>query len=120
MKTYSLISLIPSVLLLASCTGDPTRGGIFWSEAKAQERQAALINTQSAKLATFQTEQTKRTNLQNQITAVQRQIAAKKKRLNQISESPETGNLSERARLIQEIAALEKELAEIRSSLQTF
>ncbi|MCW1922515.1 hypothetical protein OKA05_08110 [Luteolibacter arcticus] len=37
MKT-SLLAIAAVIPLLASCTGDPNSGGIFWSEPAAQQR----------------------------------------------------------------------------------
>ena len=45
-SVLSLLALSQAALFLASCetTGDPNSGGIFWSENKAQHRQAVLQN----------------------------------------------------------------------------
>lgn len=36
-------AVVVLALSAAACTGDPTSGGIFWSEAKAQKRQAGMM-----------------------------------------------------------------------------
>ncbi len=55
MKTTSSICLKSAFAVIctlcASCslTGDPTQGGIFWSQTKAMERRQELLNQQVAK-----------------------------------------------------------------------
>ena len=49
MSPKSILSLLvvsQASFLMVSCetTGDPNSGGIFWSERKAQQRQAVLQN----------------------------------------------------------------------------
>lgn len=40
MKIYFCFQIIAASMILSSCqtTGDPSTGGIFWSEKKAQQR----------------------------------------------------------------------------------
>lgn len=51
MKHILISSLGLLGAVLSSCTGDPTRGGIFWSPSQAQERQQNLIQQQREKQA---------------------------------------------------------------------
>lgn len=93
-------------VFLSACTttGDPTAGGIFWSPAKAQARQTALMNVNSALQDTLSAESTKSQSLVAQRESLRVQIAAKKAEL-------------ARATTPTEIAALNNELISLQRQL---
>lgn len=107
MKHHFFFATIGVALLaaLVSCTGDPTRGGIFWSESKAQERQDALQQEVNARYT--MAEQEVATN--KQLTAKRNQLLAKQRELQKINSSS-SADAATRAQLIGEIERLQREL----------
>jgi len=63
-----LLALAAASLPLVSCetTGDPTKGGIFWSESKAQTRQGALQSELNAVRADTSRQMDRRAELERQ------------------------------------------------------
>jgi len=70
-------------LLFSSCAGDPTRGGIFWSEPKAKHRLVALrgeLAEEQTLLAKAQRERNQsRKVLDRDISSVRNEIASAKR-----------------------------------------
>ncbi len=99
---------------LASCTGDPTRGGIFWSPAKAQERQDDLIKTARTLKADADVENAKNKQLNQQLSSLKRQLAQAKADL---SNATYTATPQEIKELEAEVDRLERELATRRAAL---
>jgi len=110
MKAKTLIFSLAAGSLLFSCTGDPTRGGIFWSESKAMDRQADLRNQQelaNSEFAAAAKEQSRLKSLKNQLAQKRRQLSA-------LTSAPASAsgsaNAAECARLRREISQLEKDI----------
>lgn len=93
--------------LVCSCatTGDPTTGGIFWSPAKAQARQQALMNEGAALQTELSAETAKTQNLIAQRERLRAQIEAKKAELRRAATPAQATAISS------EISDLEKQLA---------
>lgn len=70
MKTTLIITTALAVSFLSSCTGDPTKGGIFWSPSQAQERQNALRAEQTQKQAELDALQQRNEQLRRQKKAL--------------------------------------------------
>ena len=105
MKT-ALISTTVTVLL-SSCTltGDPTGGGIFWSESMAQERQRAMQSE-------LQTKQTELENLQRENSSLQSRRAALQKELRALRQQRAvTGDAQQARNLDDKISRLESLLS---------
>lgn len=102
------LPLTLGLALLSSCTGDPTKGGIFWSPAKAQERQNQLVQTATV----LQTETDKATarnqQLKKDLATSQAQLAKIRAEINAISAS---SHPEEYAALQAKAARLEQEVA---------
>lgn len=73
-KQSMLVAVVGGVALLASCTGDPTRGGIFWSEQKAQERVIALQNEEAMRQGVLIEKQEQQNQLLKRKADLQRQL----------------------------------------------
>lgn len=61
--------------LLVGCTGDPTRGGIFWSESKAKERQAVMMQSLQGRTELVNSAEGRVSDLRDRLSAVQAQLA---------------------------------------------
>lgn len=110
MKKILLTAVLAAVLAAAGCatTGDPRAGGLFgWSEAKAQDRQAAARDALSQEEAKGEQLRAEQRQLQSQINAKKRELAALQK---QSGAAPaNTATADEISRLEKEIEALNQE-----------
>lgn len=103
---FSALLIAGGAFCVASCTGDPTSGGIFWSESKAQARQASLLQEMNFKKAQAQQESAKSRKLlakRNQLRAAQAKLSALP------AESPEAA--AERASIEAEIRKVERDIS---------
>lgn len=96
-------------LFAVSCTltGDPTKGGIFWSPDKAIERQQHLMNENQALQAELNEEMAQTQSLIAQQKNLRAQIAAKKAELARTKDAAQVAILSK------DISNLERQLAEL-------
>lgn len=107
MKAHHICLISAGALLLLSCVGDPTKGGIFWSESKAQERQASMLAEMNVLRSTAKAEESKNSRLK----ATKAKLAQAQQRLNQLPDSSSAGDqAAERARLLSEIERLKREI----------
>lgn len=109
MKKTCILSIIGLAALASSCTttGDPTTGGIFWSPAKAQARQQALMGENQALQSQLSAETAKTESLVAQRERLRAQIAAKKAELERAATPTQAATISH------EIADLESQLAKL-------
>lgn len=113
MNIFTGSSAVILAALVVSCTGDPTRGGIFWSAAKAKERQAELYAQLGERQNRLAELETANKSQQARVNSLRSQITAKKTKLRQLQNSAASSAAveKEKARLIDEIAELERENA---------
>jgi chromosome segregation ATPase len=80
--TFRTSLLAVCSLVCCSCAGDPTRGGIFWSEPKAKQRLAVLrdqLSEEQKLLAEARSQRARaRTKLDREISSARRQFASAK------------------------------------------
>lgn len=103
--------LIPSVLIfaaLASCTGDPNAGGIFWSPSMAQERQNNLRNELQAQETAYAAATKEQQQTRQKIAALRKRLAETKAAAAAPSTTPQEAQETERLKA--ETQALEKEI----------
>ncbi len=74
MKNGHLYALLLCSLLVA-CTGDPTKGGIFWSESKARARQADMMQSLQGKTQQVSQAEERVSSLRSRLSTVQSQLA---------------------------------------------
>jgi chromosome segregation ATPase len=133
----ALIAL--SGLVLCSCAGDPTTGGIFWSESKAKSRLVALrgeLAQENKLLAQARAQRTQeRRSLNRDLSSIRTKLASAKRQdarltreLSRIQSASDALELSEAdsaaevQRQREKIAALQGEVGELRQkneALQT-
>lgn len=101
MKVSHFISLLPAILAVVSCTGDPRSGGIFWSESKAQERIAALQVQESAKQSELEAKQQTTAALNRQKCALQKEIEQLKVKMAGAEEAAEIEQLKAEIRTLE-------------------
>lgn len=100
-------------LLLSSCTltGDPTKGGIFWSPSKAQARQDAFkleLDACSSSLA-------EQNNAASTLAARRSKLAAEVRKVNQdLKKMQNQGSDAETQELLRKKAELESQLRILR------
>lgn len=58
-----------------STTGDPRSGGIFWSESKAQARQAEMMQTLQDKTVAAKKEEARAGALRSELTSLRAQLS---------------------------------------------
>ena len=101
----SRLLLLVGVSIATGCTGDPTRGGIFWSESKTKERQAQMMQTLESRKQEVQSIEGKTAALRARLSTVQAQL----RRVQQVpGRSPEQDE--ECTRLRKEISELQKQI----------
>lgn len=123
---YVFLVCAISIMSVTGCatTGDPTKGGIFWSEAKAKERIRNFEGQKNSEEAMAQQERQKSIelhqtsqNLKSERQKQQNQLAAMDSRLNQLNrELTQKRNLSagkqaEKKKLENRLNNLKKEVA---------
>lgn len=102
----SSLLLLSGVLVATGCTGDPTRGGIFWSESKAKERQAQMMQTLESREREVQSIEGKTAALRSRLSAAQAQ-------LRRVQQAPGNGPEQD-----EECARLRKEISELQKQIQ--
>ncbi len=95
---------------LCSCTGDPSRGGIFWSESKAVARQNTLVAQVNAKEAQLASAKVRLAANERELARLKAELAEKERRLATLSSNPEADNAAEIAKLKKEIVAVRREI----------
>ncbi len=110
-KNIAALSCLILGTMLVSCTttGDPTQGGIFWSAAKAKERQNALIQQVNESQAQVDALESKKASLIQQRNKLRSQIAELK------ASYQNTTNIAEAEQLRQRISTLEDQLEQLSS-----
>lgn len=97
------------VLNSCSTTGDPTQGGIFWSPAKAKERQNTLLSNMMEAQSQVDTLEAKRNHLLQQKSHLQIEIQKLRTRAAHTPDPAEAEELNAR------ISALESQLENLSS-----
>lgn len=97
-------------LCSVACTGDPTSGGIFWSESKARARQESLTQEMNARSAIAQQEESTKATL----LAKRKQLQQARKRLAELNQSATPADAAECARLEQQIRQYELDISVLR------
>ena len=98
--------LLAGMLFATGCTGDPTRGGIFWSESKAKERQSQMMQTLESREREVQSIEGKTAALRSRLSAAQAQ-------LRRVQQAPGNGPEQD-----EECARLRKEISELQKQIQ--
>ncbi len=107
-KLSSLFIIAAAVL--SSCTGDPSGGGIFWSESKAVARQNTLVSQVNARKDKLAVERGKLRANKQKLAQLRAELTRKERRLESLSSNAEADNAAEIAKLKKEIAAVRKEI----------
>lgn len=128
-----------SGILLCSCAGDPTTGGIFWSESKAKSRLVALrgeLAEENKLLAQARAQRTQErrslnrdiSSTKTKLVSAKRQDASLTRELSRIQSASDAIELSDADSAVEvhrqreKIAALQSEVGELRKkneALQT-
>lgn len=113
MNIFTGSSAVILAALVVSCTGDPTRGGIFWSASKAKERQAELYAQMGERQNRLAELETANKSQQARVNSLRSQISAKKTKLRRLQDSAASSAAveAEKAMLRAEIERLEQEKA---------
>lgn len=106
MNRIHIASCVVLVMASLSCTtGDPTRGGIFWSESKAKARQAELMQEMQQRSQLTQQEESTAKSL----SAMRQKLLTEQRELKSISGySP--AEEAQRQEKIQQIQKLRREI----------
>lgn len=111
MKNILFVAGATCAALLVSCTGDPTRGGIFWSPSKAQERRQQLVMLQDARAE-------EAADLDRTIRSKQSRLRALMAKINRAkSASASADSDAETAQLQAEAARLQQEINMLSSGI---
>lgn len=97
----------------ASCTGDPTKGGIFWSPSQAQARQDALRADLANKTAELNTATNTTAQKQQQLQSLRAQLARARQKAAAPQNNTAAEDSAEIEKLQAEVRALEKEIETI-------
>lgn len=102
MSKKSILAITASAFgLMVACTGDPSRGGIFWSEQKAQDRVISLQNEVAVRQSALIKKQQEQNALLKRKTELQNKLASAQKR----NDQEEINSLKKR------IAELERQIS---------
>ena len=93
--------------LIAGCTGDPARGGIFWSESKAKARQNDMWQTLQTKSTTADKAEARVRSLRSQLSLARAELARAQKTA---ASGSNAAAENENAQLERRIKQLEKEI----------
>lgn len=112
MNIFTGSSAVILAALVVSCTGDPTRGGIFWSASKAKERQAELYAQMGERQNRLAELEAANKSQQARVNSLRSQISAKKARLRCLQHhSASGGSEAEEIDMLKaEISRLEEEM----------
>lgn len=118
---YAIIG-ISLAALMQSCTGDPRRGGIFWSETQAQKRLAEMQGDMQTRQQELGSVESRNRATSAKIKSQQQRVSRLRRELRDLQEGgASAGNLHRdslrEAELKQEIERLEREIAEQQQTL---
>ncbi len=113
---YAIIG-ISLAALMQSCTGDPRRGGIFWSESQAQERLEGMRGDLQARQQEIGKVESRNRSASAKIRSQQQRVSQLRRELSDLRERGVSEGSSRResareAELKREIERLERDIAE--------
>ena len=73
--SLSVVFLLSWMVTACSTTGDPRSGGIFWSESKAQTRQAEMLQTLQNKSVAAEKEEARAGSLRSELSSLRAQLS---------------------------------------------
>ena len=117
-KTYQYAIIGISLAgLMQSCTGDPRRGGIFWSESQAQERLEGMRGDLQARQRELGNVESRNRSASAKIRSQQQRVSQLRRELSDlrergVSEGSPRRDYAREAELKREIERLERDIAE--------
>lgn len=108
---------------MQSCTGDPRRGGIFWSESQAQERLEGMRGDLQARQQELGKLESRNRSTSARIRSQQQRVSQLRRELSDLRAREVSGESTHRdaareAELKQEIERLERDIAEQQQAME--